>query len=113
MSHLASAPRRVRRGSPLLVAWLATAATAIALADVSAASRTTRAPAPVVFVDPAGNDTTGDGSASNPFRTIQKGVDTVDLHGTVRVRPGSYPFAVAITRHVVIEATGAGAIVGP
>lgn len=31
-----------------------------------------------IFVDVSGNDTTGDGSHSNPYKTIQKAIDTVD-----------------------------------
>jgi len=37
-----------------------------------------------------GNDITGDGSVANPFRTIQKGVDTAHDGCTVIVQPGLY-----------------------
>lgn len=45
---------------------------------------------PRVYVTSDGNDTTGDGSMENPFRTIQKGIDMVEDGDTVLVYPGLY-----------------------
>lgn len=45
---------------------------------------------PRVHVTSDGNDTTGDGSMENPFRTIQKGIDMVEDGDTVLVYPGLY-----------------------
>ena len=42
------------------------------------------------YVSTTGNDTTGDGSESNPFGTIQKGVDVALDGDTVLVEPGTY-----------------------
>jgi len=45
---------------------------------------------PVWHVAIGGNDTTGDGSASNPFATIQHGIDVAIDMDTVMVAPGTY-----------------------
>jgi hypothetical protein len=48
------------------------------------------------YVAKNGNDTTGDGSYSNPYSTIQKAIDIVEAqssqnnHGVVNVSPGQY-----------------------
>jgi len=71
-------------------------------------------PHPVVWVDPAGSDTLGDGSAANPFRTLQRAHDAVDVGGTIRARAGAYPGALAIGKRVRIEREGQGSVVvGP
>lgn len=71
-------------------------------------------PLPVVYVDPTGDDTTGDGSPTNPFRTLQRGHDVVDPGGTVRVRAGAYPFAVSISKSIVVLRDDTGTVtVGP
>ncbi|MEZ5966788.1 MAG: FG-GAP-like repeat-containing protein [Planctomycetota bacterium] len=67
-----------------------------------------------VYVDPAGNDTTGDGSAAFPFRTPQRGVDVVDVGGQVWLRPGNYPFRTTVSKTLRLSATVAGqAMLGP
>jgi len=43
-----------------------------------------------VYVSTTGSDSTGDGSQGNPFRTIQKGINEVNLGGTVYVESGTY-----------------------
>ena len=43
-----------------------------------------------IYVATNGNDVTGDGSTENPFRTIQKGIDTAADGCTVIVQPGLY-----------------------
>jgi parallel beta-helix repeat protein len=45
---------------------------------------------PVWYVDTAGDDLAGDGSPGNPFKTIQKSVDTATGGDTVRVAPGTF-----------------------
>lgn len=47
-----------------------------------------------VYVETWGNDTTGDGSAANPYLTIQKGIDEAGAEGTTIVGPGTYDTAV-------------------
>lgn len=69
---------------------------------------------PTVYIDPTGDDTLGDGTATNPYRTPQRAVDVVDLGGTVWVRPGAYPYRTTISRSVRISVTGPGlATFGP
>ena len=41
-------------------------------------------------VSPSGNDVTGDGSAGNPFETIQYAVDVANDGDTIRVHAGTY-----------------------
>ena len=43
-----------------------------------------------VYVATTGDDTTGDGTSGNPYATVQKGVDVVDISGTVHVADGTY-----------------------
>jgi len=43
-----------------------------------------------LYVSTDGNDFTGDGSENNPFRTIQKGINTAANGCTVIVQPGTY-----------------------
>jgi hypothetical protein len=81
---------------------------------------TTIAPfTPAIFVSKTGNDTTGDGSISKPFLTIQKAHDnalTVVADGalaTILVFPGVYSGAVSVSRPRTVivgfgGSTGAG-----
>jgi len=55
------------------------------VAFVGAASAAT-----TYYVDPAGDDTTGDGSAGNPWKTIQHAVDTAAAGDTIMVAAGTY-----------------------
>lgn len=43
-----------------------------------------------IYVNTTGNDTTGTGTAKNPYLTIQKGVDNVDPNGVIRIANGNY-----------------------
>lgn len=43
-----------------------------------------------VYVATTGSDVTGDGTAGNPYATIQMGIDMVDTGGTVHVADGTY-----------------------
>lgn len=45
---------------------------------------------PVIFVSPTGSDSTGDGSESNPFGTIQYAIDLAWNGDTVRLSSGVY-----------------------
>ncbi len=67
------------------------------------------APPAVVYVDPTGDDLTGDGSSSLPFRTPQRAVDVVDIGGQIFVRPGAYPFRTTIPKTLRLTATTPGA----
>jgi len=56
-------------------------------------------PAADYYVATNGSDT-GNGSASQPFRTIQKGIDAVSQPGdTVTVLPGTYPEQLTLRAH--------------
>lgn len=54
----------------------------ISLSCVSASS--------TVYVNTTGNDTIGNGSSENPYLTIQKGIDSLDLNGTIHLADGTY-----------------------
>ena len=43
-----------------------------------------------VYLSPTGSDTTGDGTASNPFATIQTGINCVVNGGTIYLASGTY-----------------------
>lgn len=43
-----------------------------------------------VYLSPAGSDTTGIGTADNPYQTIRKGLDNVNPGGTVYIANGTY-----------------------
>ncbi len=43
-----------------------------------------------VYVNTTGNDTSGTGTADNPYLTIQKGVDNVDPNGVINIADGQY-----------------------
>jgi predicted outer membrane repeat protein len=58
------------------------------------------------YVSPTGNDTSGDGSSSNPYATIQKALNNIVTGGTVHVRSGTYTgtgnYGITLNRNVTI-----------
>ena len=44
----------------------------------------------VVYVSPTGSDTTGTGTAANPYATIQNGLNNLAAGGTLNLMPGTY-----------------------
>jgi len=59
------------------------------------------------FVDAAGgSDSNGGTSAADAFATIQKGIDTVEPGGEVRVLPGTYPESPTINKSLTLVSTG-------
>jgi parallel beta-helix repeat protein len=62
------------------------------------------AAAPVLYVNAAtGSDTTGTGSAANPFASIQAAVKAASPGSTVLVEPGTYTGMVTITVPLTLE----------
>ena len=59
-----------------------------------------------IYVATTGNDATGSGTQSNPFRTIQKGIDSASSADTVRVAEGTYQEAIVGKDNVVVEGAG-------
>lgn len=53
-----------------------------------------------MYVADNGNDTTGNGSSSKPFATVQKAVDSLPVggHAVVYIMPGNYAGKITITR---------------
>ncbi|MBI5459889.1 right-handed parallel beta-helix repeat-containing protein [Methanobacterium sp.] len=43
-----------------------------------------------IYVNTTGNDTSGTGTADNPYLTIQKGVDNLDPNGVINIADGQY-----------------------
>ncbi|MBI5851489.1 MAG: DUF1565 domain-containing protein [Planctomycetes bacterium] len=69
---------------------------------------------PVVYVAPYGNDVTGDGTASNPYRTLARALVAVDPGGTIRIASGAYPQECTVAIPVTIESFGSGRpVLGP
>ncbi|WP_321423206.1 PKD domain-containing protein [uncultured Methanobacterium sp.] len=58
------------------------------------------------YVSPTGSDTTGDGSSSNPYATIQTALNNVVAGGTIHLASGTYTgtgnVALTITKNVTI-----------
>jgi len=62
------------------------------------------------YVALTGNDSAS-GNSYDPFRTVQKGVDTVSAGGTVHVAAGTYVEQVNIGKSLSLTGAGAGTIV--
>jgi hypothetical protein len=58
------------------------------------------------YVATTGNDATGTGSSSNPWRTIQKAADSIGPGATVLIQPGTY----AEAAEIAIAATAASPV---
>ena len=43
-----------------------------------------------VFVSPSGNDVTGNGSMQAPYKTIAKGMESIQPGTAIRIMPGEY-----------------------
>lgn len=59
-------------------------------ADIVAIKATGSSFGTVAYIDPAGDDTTGLGTAAAPFATLDKAIDAMAGNGTVYVMSGSY-----------------------
>ena len=62
---------------------------------------------PVYYVAPTGSDTSGDGSASNPYATISHAVGVAPSGATVVVGPGTYAEYVLITKTLTLKSQSA------
>ena len=60
------------------------------------------------YVSAGGNDGTGDGSAGNPWLTIQHAVTAVSSGATINVAAGTYVENITITQTVTINGAGQG-----
>ena len=60
-----------------------------------------------IYVDPSGDDATGNGSAANPYKTVQKGVDMAVAGNTVHANAGTYREWVIVDKGIIIEGAGA------
>lgn len=61
----------------------------------------------IIYISVTGSDTTGDGSAANPFRTVQKGIDVASSGDTVFVQPGVYQERINLKSGVTVQGTSA------
>lgn len=60
------------------------------------------------YCSPIGSDSSGDGSAGNPFRTIKKAVDSMYRNGVIWLVPGEYYWSGMIdlqSRDIVLRST--------
>ena len=53
-----------------------------------------------LYVAKTGNDATGDGSLTNPYKTIQHGIDMAESGGKIYVLPGSYNENLVVDKQV-------------
>ena len=63
----------------------------------------------IYYVSPGGNDTSGDGSVSLPWRTIRTALEKIipsDTPPVINLAPGTYDESVVITRSVVLQGSG-------
>ncbi len=60
----------------------------------------------IIFVATYGDDLTGNGSSGNPFRTVQKGIDSARNGDIVKVYAGLYEENVLVNRSVSLMANG-------
>ena len=69
------------------------------------------------YVDPAGSDHTGDGSADYPWQTIQHAASLVAAGDTVLINPGTYGGGITVDRSgtalqpITFRANGAGVVI--
>jgi hypothetical protein len=70
-----------------------------------------------LVVDPGGSDDGGDGSAENPWATIQRAADEAGLGDTVLINPGTYEGGITVRtggeegRPVTFRAAGPGVVI--
>jgi hypothetical protein len=64
------------------------------------------------FVATTGNDSTGNGSSGNRYRTVVKGVTIANSGDIVLLRAGNYNETMTVTKAVTLRATRGDAIVG-
>jgi nitrous oxidase accessory protein NosD len=104
--------------------WRRTRLAAVALllvtaivGQLAACSPATVFAAGTFYVSTSGNDSTGTGSAGNPWRTIQKAADSIEPGSTVLIQPGTYREAVEIRIEamtdspVIFRGDGAGVVI--
>jgi hypothetical protein len=71
------------------------------------------APGTTHYVSTAGNDTSGDGTAGNPWQTIQHAVGQVSSGDTIQVTAGIYDEQVVINKSLTLQGAGATTIIKP
>ncbi|MFQ6043812.1 MAG: LamG-like jellyroll fold domain-containing protein, partial [Candidatus Poribacteria bacterium] len=59
-----------------------------------------------VFVSPDGSDITGDGTAENPYQTIQTGIFNTPTGGMVMVTPGVYVENFTLANGIIVQGAG-------
>jgi hypothetical protein len=83
-------------------------ALAVLLAAIAALALPLAAQAAPVFVSVVGSDTAGDGSALNPYATVQHAIDTASSGDEVRVGAGTFTGNIAMKDGVSLYGAGAG-----
>jgi len=64
----------------------------------------------IKYVTKNGNDTTGDGSSSNPYLTIAKGITETGVGGRVLIGPGTYTETLPIVSSVSLDEMVKGSV---
>jgi len=65
----------------------------------------------IIYVSIEGNDTTGDGTFENPYRTIQKGINESRRNDIVQVLPGIYEENIELLSDLIVLGSGSKDII--
>jgi len=60
-----------------------------------------------IYIDPSGNDVSGDGTVGNPYRTITQGIAVAAAGNTIQLGSGTYNELVVIDKSVTIDGVNA------
>ncbi len=75
---------------------------ALSLSMVALPAQPVAADPGIIYVSTTGDDSTGDGTAGNPYLTIGKGISMAIYGDTVQVAPGTYYENITLKSGVIV-----------